>query len=250
MASIPYVSPSQLSKMMKCMRWWYYDYVLHLPSPYKSRFAVGKAFHKSVEKNLQSKIDDGELLSKDDALAVASDDFDKESLVVEEWLHERGKEKDCCMQVSASHYDVLAPKIEPLAVEKKWESTIAGVKAIGIMDILEKTRVRDTKFKGSSPAATSPIDFVQTTIYSKVAREVLEINVEEFIFDCFTPLKQSVKYTPIVKYSDKVQEDRLEGEMHVRISMAEQGLFPRTNPDMGICSYCPHAEFCWKTDKS
>ena len=250
MTNLEYVSPSQISKMLKCMRWWFYDYVLHLPSPYKSRFAVGKAFHKSIEENLTEKIKSGSLLDKPQVLSIASDEFDKESLIVDDWVADRGREKDACIKVSGAHYDTLAPKIKPLSVEKKWESSILGVKAIGIMDVVEKARIRDTKFKGSTPNQNSTIDFVQTVLYSKVAKEVLNLNIKEFIFDCFTPLKNEVRYTPIVKRSNKVMEQKLETEVEIRISMIEAGLFPRTNPDMGPCSYCPHSEYCWKKDKS
>lgn len=246
------MSPSQLSKALKCMRHWYYDYVLHLPRPYHSKMAIGKAFHTSVEENLNHKIETSELLKKDELLSIASDAFDSESLIVDSWDEDRGTSKDKCISVAQKHHEASAPEIIPYAVEKEFSFDLLGLKVIGYIDIIEKTgpkayRILDTKFKSRTPS-NKVISEAQRIWYPKAARETLGLNVESFAFDIYIPLKKGINRLQIETPVNTEDEKMLERELELRLKMIDLGLFPRAPKELGICSYCPHYDYCWEKD--
>lgn len=251
MAAITRMSASQLTKALKCMRRWYYDHVLYLPVPYASPMAIGRSFHKSVEDNLTNKIETKELLSREKVLDIASDMFDKESMLVEEWSEERGESKDKVIRISTKHYDDTAPNLSPAFVEKYFEMQVGDLTINGYIDIVETdnngSRIIDTKFKNKTPSG--PISETQRIWYPKAARDVFGLEIDSFTFDVYVPLKKEVKHIPIPSKPNKEEEDRLEQEMFTRVKMAEAGLFPRVAKELGICSYCPHRDYCWHKDK-
>lgn len=135
---------------------------------------TGISVHKSVERNLSSKIETGELLSLAEVKQIARDSFMAEHaggmmFTEEEALNESktvGEAVDQTVALSALHAVQLAPILVPVAVEerfvlelKDYDFDLAGTKDVRESD----GTIRDTKTKASTPSADDVLSFQMVT---------------------------------------------------------------------------------------
>jgi hypothetical protein len=123
---------SGINMMSECGQRFFYRYVLGIKRPPSAFLLVGSSTDESVTKNLDNKIETGELLPRNDVLGIAEAKFDalqkadpieldadekKEGLSVEQVL---GDAKDKTVALAGLHNDEAAPKIQPKRTQRKF----------------------------------------------------------------------------------------------------------------------------------
>lgn len=123
---------SGINMMSECGQRFFYRYVLGIKRPPSAFLLVGSSTDESVTKNLDNKIETGELLPRSDVLGIAEAKFDalqkadpieldpdekKEGLSVETVL---GEAKDKTVALAGLHHDEAAPKIQAKRTQRKF----------------------------------------------------------------------------------------------------------------------------------
>lgn len=153
---------------------------------------TGIATHKSIEKNLTSKIDTGELLPiqqvKEAAFAEASGLWSKNVTLQDDEVLDiprtKGESIDMAVALSTLHATDLAPKLFPRSVERKWVIELKNYPydLAGTIDIEEyiedkennskKTIIRDTKTSAKAPAVNAADISSQLSMYALAIKVV------------------------------------------------------------------------------
>lgn len=174
----PHLSPSQLTMLSRCPKQFEFRYVEGLRIPPGVAQIVGTASHRSVEKNLKSKIDTGLLLPDEEVEQIAADALVAEWAGQEPKLDDEEKEqgvdktlgdaKDQAVQLARVHHKELAPSLKPTHVERFFRLELKGFPydMIGYIDVQEGSdAVRDTKTTGKSPSQQDADGSIQLTTY-------------------------------------------------------------------------------------
>lgn len=221
--------------------------------------ATGIATHKAVETNLKNKLNCGELLQRDEVSTIALEAFDHiwmQGILLDEEeamnpRKARGQAIDQTVQLSVLHHDMLAPKINPLAVEERFVITMDNYPydLAGKKDIREDGVVRDTKTMARRPAADAPRS-LQMAMYSlseKVERGKLPDRVViDALVKTKTPQLVVCEAVPQASWIDPLMR-RIEQAMKIIESVKEdKGHFTPANPDDWCCTqkYCGYAASC------
>jgi len=217
---------------------------------------VGSATHKSVEKNLSSKIETGELLPIEQIRDIAHDEAagawqQEVRLVDEEMVNPEQTKGDCidmAVTLSALHALVLAPIIPVKSVERKWVVTLNDFPFDlgGTWDIEETTgAIRDTKTSAKSPSADAADTSEQLTMYSLAKRVCDKEEAPALYLDYLVKTK-----TPKVVIQQTTRSEFQQMVMLRRIERAaeiiEKGAFMPANPSEWICSrkWCGYSNTC------
>jgi len=143
---------------------------------------TGSAVHKGIEINVGTKIETGELGDKDEIVEVARDyavdRIDSEGITLEEGQTEdqaKAEVIDNTVNLTALHCDEVAPKLQPLSVERSFCIDMNGFPfdLAGQFDIEEADVMRDTKTARRKPPQRSVEDNIQTDAYY-FAKQVLD----------------------------------------------------------------------------
>lgn len=123
---------SAINMMAECGQRFFYRYILGIRRPPSAFTLVGTSTHHSVTKNLDNKIETGDLLPRNFAIGAAEEKFDaeqkrqpieldpdekKEGLSLTEVL---GEARDKTLSLAGLHYDQAAPKIQPVRTERQF----------------------------------------------------------------------------------------------------------------------------------
>lgn len=244
-----HLSITSINMFLRCGHQGYLRYVRGIKKSPGIAALVGRSVDKSVEINLQSKIDNGILLASDQVQDIARDTMNQEweegVLLSEEEKAEgdkkvKGKCIDKSVRLASLHHDKLAPIIKPVRVARKWELEIQGFpyNITGIMDIQEETAIRDTKtskVKKTGAAHKSE----QLTIYA-LAGKFLDKKDYKLFLDYLVDNK-----TPITDVQETIREqkdfERLFRKLEVVAEMLQKEVFPPCNSEINyLC--CP--EYC------
>jgi hypothetical protein len=118
--------------MSDCGQRFFYRYVLGVKRAPSAFLLIGTSTHHSVTRNLDNKIETGELLKRQDAIGAAEEKFDTEQKVqpieLEPDEKREGKAladvlaeaRDKTMALSGLHYDQAAPHIQAKRTERKF----------------------------------------------------------------------------------------------------------------------------------
>jgi hypothetical protein len=252
-----HLSPSQLGMLTRCGLQYEYRYVKGLKRPPGIAAYVGTGTHRSVEANMQSVIDTKIMIPKEHALDVARD------AVEAEWTKEppllspeekslplpqlRGQSIDGAVSLAALHYDNVAPGIEPLHVERKFTLSLHGFPFdfMGVIDIQEPKKIRDTKTRSKSPSQQEADSSLQLTAYH-MGVQILEGKAPEIVqLDALV----STKVPKAVHLSStRTVEDhhRLLRRLEYAAQAIELGAFLPAPEDSWICSeaHCGYWDMC------
>lgn len=207
----PALHQSQLAVLLRCGEQYRRIYLMKQRVPPDVAKLIGTATHKSIEKNLNYKIDHkGRLMPISHIKDIARDAF------VKSWSSEpiklsgddqilglskvKGAGIDWSVKLSALHHKKLAPKIFPRkgGVERAWTIPCPGYPfdLAGTMDIDEEVpgrikirRVRDTKTKGKSPTQSDIDTSFQFTLYGMAVEILDRVKVDEFVMDALVKTK-------------------------------------------------------------
>lgn len=123
---------SGINMLTECGQRFFYRYILGIRRPPSAFLLVGTSTHHSVTRNLDNKIETGELLPRPDALGAAEEKFDaeqksqsielesdekKEGLTLDQVL---GEARDKAVSLAGLHYDQAAPGIQAKRTERKF----------------------------------------------------------------------------------------------------------------------------------
>lgn len=138
-----HLSASQLTLFARCPEQYRRVYVLGERRPPAGALIFGSADHKAHELNFTQKIESGVDLPADDVKIAFAEAFDREvdraggeSEV--EWENDKpGALKDQGVALVGHYLQKVSPRVQPLAVEERFEITVPGVPLpiIGYVDV-------------------------------------------------------------------------------------------------------------------
>ncbi len=129
---------SFMSMLSVCQLRTWFRYGLGIRRPPSAYLHVGTAVDSSVTRDLQNKIDTGELLKRDDAIEIAAETFkervDKEPIELDPDEKREGKPintvlgeaNDKAVALAGLHYDTAAQVIQPFKVQRKFSINMDG----------------------------------------------------------------------------------------------------------------------------
>lgn len=165
-----YLSITQINAYLRCPLTYYFRYIKGLVIPPKSALTFGKAIHSGLEHNYSQKKDTHRDLKADEVCQVFSENFDflkKETL----WGPEEkpGELKDEGVGIIRKYHKEIAPTIQPVQVEEKFEVKFDNFpyKFRGIIDLIDdKDLIIDHKTTKRSPTLNQIQKDLQVTAYS------------------------------------------------------------------------------------
>ncbi len=228
--------------------------------------ATGSTVHRSVEKNLRTKIETGALLpreavadhARDEALALWHEGViltDAEAVNV---TRTQGDMIDQSISLALCHYDNFAPEINPVQVEEKFVVTLEGYPfdLAGTIDLRESKRLGDVKTKAATPAgnpAISPqMDMYTLGWYSGSLDKALSGTLPELV-KIYALIKTKVpKAVPFEAVPEKIWLNRILARIERAIIIIEtvkegKAVFAPADPEHPFsCSarYCGYSRSC------
>ena len=190
----PQLHQSHLGMLYKCGERFRRVVVDGEREPSTTPLVVGKSTHFTVARNLNNKIDKGTLFTKEAVQDFSRDDFVKtwqESPIVlnkEERFQGLQKTRDLLqdqtIQLVTEHHYVIAPTIEPIAVERKWviEAVDYDYDLAGCIDVDELLGLRDTKTRKTNLGQSNVDKSDQYTTYC-LAKYLLDGKMPEYVFE-------------------------------------------------------------------
>lgn len=199
--SRPALHYSVLSMLSKCGMQAYYRYVEGIKAPPGVALHIGTAVHKATEADLRSKMQTGKLLDVDEVRETAG------AALEANWLGEgvlldddeqklgeaivRGEAKDDAIALSVLYHRDLAPKLEPIAVERKMRLDLPGFPfdLEGAIDVETTRTIRDRKTSGKSPSGNEATGNPQLDTYAMMQSVIDKTPPKEVALDFLVKLK-------------------------------------------------------------
>lgn len=258
MATKPHLSVSQISMLERCGLQWLYRYREGIIAPPGVALVKGKGVHKSVETNLEHVIEtDGDMIPREYAQTVAADhvrrEFQEQEIALTEEEKAAGVKRvmgeaiDDAVRLATLHYDEVAPRIEPVHVERKWTLELTGspYDLVGVIDVQESSIIRDTKTKSKSPTKTEADTSLQLTAYS-LAAETLDGKRPEVVqLDALVSTKEP-KYVALRSTRNEHDYGRLYRRIEHAVRVIEKEAFMPASEDSWVCSpdFCGYWDRC------
>jgi hypothetical protein len=257
----PQLHVSGLEMLSKCGEQFRRVYIERERMPPAVAMIVGTATHKSVARNLESKIKTGLLLSVAEVKDTARDSLASEwesGIRLDEDEVKEGIKKvkagaiDKAVTLSALHLTDVAPLLIPTHVERGWviEMPDFPFNLAGTLDIQEgSSSVRDTKTAGKTPAKTIADESLQLTAYALATKVIDGVAVKsvklDYLIDNKTPI-----YTPFISTRDDDDFKNLLLRIERASKAIEKGVFiPARETDWwcskkwcGFHGSCPFAK--------
>ncbi len=185
-----YLSISRINMFLRCPRQYEFRYVQGRKIPPAGAMVLGKAYHDTLEKDLTSKIQTGELLDEGDISDIFSDSFNSqvnnravedEGETVEcdsiDWGDDDpGQMKDEGITLARLYHNEFAPLLAPLEVEQKKETSINKIPFVLIADVIEEKKIIDHKVKKRRFSEDDIKRDLQATAYTYVYQKPFEFH--------------------------------------------------------------------------
>ena len=220
---------------------------------------TGITVHKTVESDLNYKMNKEILLPLEHIQEIARDEF---SILWEKGVGlnrdearnakaTKGEAIDKTVALSTLHHNSLAPFIKPLGIEEKFVIDLVGYpyNLAGTIDVREKNAIRDTKTRAASPpeGAARTMQFAMYALAEKIKRGKLPKKV---YLDCLvktnTPKLVVREAVPTMQWIDPLLK-RVENATEIIQAVKEgPGRFTPADPENWVCSekYCGYARTC------
>ncbi len=245
---------TRLETLWRCGEQYNRRYIKNEIIPPGIALVVGSSTHKSIEANLQNKIDKGELLSIDDCKDIANDtakNLIKQGIKLSDEEMQAGliatKTGAINMSISLAglHRTDLAPSLNPISVEKSFKLKLKDTDYTinGRMDIEELHSIRDTKTAGKSDenAASKSLQLTMYDMAMKAqGKEITKLFIDQLV-------KTKV---PKICTSETTRDEKDHEALLHRITSAiaqiNAGIFPPCSADSWICSkrFCGYHDTC------
>ena len=175
---ISHLSPSGLRLLHMCGEAFRRKYVEKQPMTSGLAAAVGTAVHKSAERDLTAKRDEGELQAEEVIVDTAADAFeiaigDSRTTLTKEERQDKakvlGKAKDQAIGLARVHHHELAPMVAPKLIEHRFDIEFDGfpLTLVGYVDLVEDDNtIRDLKTRGKKPRPDDATDDIGLAWYA------------------------------------------------------------------------------------
>lgn len=253
----PVIHQSQLSMLSRCGEQYFRRYVQGEVVPPGVAALQGTGTHSGVEANLRNKIETkGQLLPVAQVQQIAVDSFkaaweggvllDEEEVALGA-TKVKGEAIDVVAALSALHHRELAPKIQPVHVERTFRLELTGypVDLVGTMDIQERTTVRDTKTAGKSPTQDAADISAQLTMYALAVKTLEGVAPEKVILDNLVKNKVP-KVVTLESTRDATDFQQLLQRVERSVEVIQKGSFTPADPSSWWCSkrFCGYWSTC------
>lgn len=167
----PHLSISQIGMLQRCGKQYEFRYLEGIKSPPGVALVIGKGTHGAVEQDLGNFIEWGELLPDEAIADFAAEstrkEWQKEPPTLQDGDPDEGGAVDTAVALAQVHHREVAPRIEPVAVERGFRLELPDFShdLVGYIDIEEPHRIRDTKTSGKTPPADAADVSDQLTLY-------------------------------------------------------------------------------------
>ncbi len=253
----PHFSDTQLTMLARCPKQYEFRYIEGIKAPPGVAQLIGTATHKSIAMNLIEKRDKGALLPEAAVSEIAVESLKNEwsgqEPVLQEDEKEAGVEKtkgeaiDTAAKLSLLHHHDLAPKIEPVHVERLFRLELKNFPRdlIGYIDIQEPKTIRDVKTSSKSPAADEADKSLQLTLYGLAAKVVDGVAPSSYALDYLVKKKAPEAKTLTTERTDEDFKNLLR-RVEVASKLVESGIFYPTDPSNWWCSarWCGYYDRC------
>lgn len=234
---------------------WYFAYVAGIKSPPSLRAIRGIAVHRAVEVDMTQKIHTYEDIALDEMLDAYDTSWTQETdtgFAVDEGENP-GEVKDAGYGLLKVYHAEVAPKIQPIMVEKPIQFDINGQIYSGQIDVAEavyepKTKkrrlvVRDTKTTGKSPRPENYT--LAMTGYAISQRQETGEKEADVVLDYLVATK-TPQYREI-RYGGPVTDEQIRKFATVVGTVGESikaGRFAPNGVVSGACSWCGYQKVC------
>lgn len=253
----PELHQSQIVQFINCGMQYQYRYVDGLRTRPGIALITGTSTHKSVEVNLRNKIEHGVLLDEEQVADVARDTvnqvWEQEGVFLAEEEREEGEEVmrgstvDTAVALARLHHNELAPRIEPVAVERQFTLELVGrpVNLAGTIDIEEADGIRDTKTYAKRPSRDDVDRSIQLDLYALAKKTLDGKSPKRISLDILLKNKVPTLVT-LETQRDDLDYQRLLLRVDAVTSAIQAGNFLPTTPDNWRCSakYCGYFDHC------
>jgi putative RecB family exonuclease len=242
-----HLSVSQLKMYLRCPLQYKFRYIDGLIIPPRSELTLGKSIHGTLEENYRQKIKTEIDLPLEYITDLFSDRWEKAVVdTIFEEDEKPGRVKDDGIALLKTYHTVVAPKVQPIEVERGFNLPIddQNYTLKGYIDLIDRDNlIVDHKTTKRSMRQDMIDSDLQLTTYSLAYRELVGKKEKGLRFDVMVRTKEP-KIQQIETYRRQEDIDRLM-KLFRRVNKAiESGIFyPNEN---FMCPSCGYRELCKK----
>lgn len=245
----PYLSVTQLNMLTRCGEQYRRRYLLGQRRPPGVSQVIGKGTHAAGEKDLRSKLEWGELLEAEEVSDVAADAtrrmWQEDEPVAEEGDPDQGGAVDEAVKLAGLYHAKVAPAVTPVAVERAFilELPDFGYDLMGVVDVEEPTKIRDTKTSAKAPSGNPAERDLQGELYTLEAR--VRGKETSFVMDHLIRGRTPRYIASEARYTDADHRSFLL-RVEAAAAMVQAGAFPPADPKSWACSprWCGYWDSC------
>lgn len=237
-----YLSFSAVEMYLKCGQQFKFRYVDGVRSPPSVAMVEGSSHHSWLQTNNNLQKEEKQIIGAEDAMDIFMTAWKKQSKDVDRRERIRD-EKDVftrAPKLIGAYIKRLAPKMRPVAVEKRFRISIGGVPFVGFIDVVDKIKgALDYKTTSKKKTAGQARNSLQLSSYARV------LGTHDVGFISLVKAK-----TPTVDLvTTKLASKDVQWADEIAASTADaikRGAFPKTSPDNWWCSekFCGYWHQC------
>jgi len=242
------LSPSAIQTYRRCSLQYFFAYIARVRLKPAGAITQGRAVHRGIEVALREKQRAGDLPPRDVVEGAAVEEFDR--LAPNTWWEQPGEAntlREETPRLVNLHYDRVAPEIQPLLVEHRFQAQVGSVDLEMVVDCVETTggdgaRIRDHKVSRRRLAPEQIQTDLQLAAYTS-GLEQQGYQVEEVRLDRLLALKSPEIETHTLPRRH-VDTQRLAWVTHqVAGGIASEVFVPAD--DIRVCGWCGYRPICW-----
>lgn len=179
-----HLSASQITMLARCPEQFRRRYILGEKARPYAAMVLGAADHYAMELNFIEKIRTGADLSLDDVGFAYAEGFEREvdqhgGASEIEWDGAPTKEFDKGLELVKLYRRVIAPKVQPIAVESEFRVSVpqVPVPVLGYIDVETETHSIERKTTKQAAKAAKPEWTVQGILYQAVVQQPIEYHL-------------------------------------------------------------------------
>jgi len=245
-----HLSASQINTYLRCPMQYYFRYIRGLKLPPKSALILGSSVHAGIAHNYQQKKDSHKDLKVNEVLNVYGQSFDLGAKETEWEKGEKpGEVKDQGAELIKVYHSEIAPTIQPIEVEQKFEVDFPNVDYgfMGYVDLLDdKQRIIDHKTTARTPNGISSDHRLQLTGYSLGYRAGTGKKEKKVRVDYMVKNKHAKVVTLEEKISDGDVDRLLKLMAYVAKAIEQELFYPQPHNFMCNNRGCGYWDICHK----
>ena len=242
------LSPSAIQTYRRCSLQYFFAYIARVRLKPVGAITQGRAVHRGIEVALREKQRAGDLPPRDVVEGAAVEEFDR--LAPHTWWEQPGEAhtlREETPRLVNLHYDRVAPEIQPLLVEHRFQARVGVAELEMVVDCVEatsegRTRIRDHKV---SRRRLDP-EQIQTDLQLAAYTTGLEqhgYKIEEVRLDRILALKRPEVETHTLHRS-QVDTQRFAWVAHQVAEAIVAEVFVPAD-DIRVCGWCGYRPICW-----